>query len=172
MAQQRRTFTAENRAQARALFDAGIGCNQIAKALEVSAATISKWAKEEGLSFDRSRTKAATEARTVDLAAERLLLAEEMMAAARLALQEIQGPVTVHNFGGKDNTFETASLDRAPMNMRREAMTTAGIAFDKATRIVERSDTGQDQAAGVLDAIAAVAAVAAETYRESTTDED
>lgn len=166
-----RTFTDEKAAQARALYDADIGCNQIAKALDVSAATVSAWAKREGLAFDRSRVKTATEARSVDLAAERVALAEEMMAAGRLALQEIRGQVTVHNFGGKDNTFETATLDNAPMGMRREAMTTAGIAFDKATRIVEKDNGGLEQAVGVLDQIADGFKAAAETYRSETPNE-
>lgn len=94
------------------------------------------------------------------------------MEAARLALREIKGEVTVHNFGGKDNTFATAELEKAPMGMRREAMTTAGIAFDKATRIVEKSDSGLDQAVGVLDTIAEGFAAAADKYRaETPTDE-
>ncbi|MFD4111606.1 helix-turn-helix domain-containing protein [Streptomyces sp. NPDC058650] len=163
----RGTFDSK-RAEARRLFDEGLSCNAIAKRLKCSPSTVSRWARAEGLSFDRTQTAAAVEAHTVDLAAERLLLAEEMMAAGRVALQEIRGPVTVYNFGGKDNTFRQRKLDRAPMGMRREALTAAGIAFDKATRIVEKDNGGLDQAVGVLDQIAEGFKAAAEKYRAET----
>lgn len=88
------------RAQARVLSDEGLSCNAIAKRLKCAPSRVSRWAKSEGLSFDRSQTKAAVEAHTVDLAAERLALAEEMMEAGRAALREVKGPVVVYNFGG------------------------------------------------------------------------
>lgn len=160
------------RAEARELFEAGLSCRAIAEKLDVAPSTISRWAKAEGLKFDRSQTDLATRAHAIDMAADRLELAQMMLVAARDGLAELDGPVTVFNFGGKDNTFKKKTLDRAPMSMRREAMTTAGIAFDKATRVVEKSDTGLDVAVGVLDTIAAVASAAAEQYRESATDED
>ena len=72
------------------------------------------------------------------------------MEAGRVALREIKGPVTVYNFGGKDNTFEERTLESAPMSMRREALTAAGIAFDKATRIVENTGEGTDDAKSML----------------------
>lgn len=163
----RGTFDSK-RAEARRLFDEGKSCRAIAKQLGCSPSTVSRWAEAEGLSFDRSQTAAAVEAHKVDLAAERLLLAEEMMAAGRQALKEINGPVVVYNFGGKDNTFEQKTLDRAPMSMRREALTAAGIAFDKATRIVEKDNGGLDQAVGVLDTLAEGFKAAAEKYRAET----
>lgn len=160
----RGTFDSK-RAEARRLFDEGLSCNAIAKRLKCSPSTVSRWARSEGLSFDRAKTAAAVEAHKVDLAAERLLLAEEMMAAGREALREIRGPVKVYNFGGKDNTYAETQLDRAPMSMRREALTAAGIAFDKATRIVEKDNGGLDQAVGVLDQIAEGFKAAAAKYR-------
>ena len=160
----RGTFDSK-RAQARKLYDEGLSCRAIAKALGSSPSTVSRWAESEGLSFDRSQTAAATEAHTVDLAAERLALAEEMMEAGREALREIKGPVVVYNFGGKDNTFRQRKLDRAPMSMRREALTAAGIAFDKATRIVEKATGPAEAAAGVLDQVASALTAAADVIR-------
>lgn len=166
----RGTFDSK-RAQAQVLYDQGLSCNAIARKLRCSPSTVSRWARAEGLKFDRAQTTAAVHAHTVDLAAERLALAEEMMEAGRTALREIKGPVVVHNFGGKDNTFEQTTLDRAPMSMRREALTAAGIAFDKATRIVEKNNGGLDQAVGVLDQIADGFKAAAEKYRSETPSE-
>ncbi|MDQ0894439.1 helix-turn-helix domain-containing protein [Agromyces ramosus] len=156
------------RAEAQRLFDEGLSCRAIAKKLKCSPSTVSRWAEREGLKFDRAQTAAAVEAHKVDLAAERLLLAEEMMAAGREALREIRGKVTVYNIGGKDNTFTEHELERAPMSMRREALTAAGIAFDKATRIVEKDNGGLDQAVGVLDALADGFKAAAVHYRAET----
>ncbi len=77
-----------------------------------------------------------------------------MLAASEDMLDVIDGPYEVYNFGGKDNTFESRVLDSAPVEVRRNVITTAAITFDKLTRIVEKSDTGLEQAAGVLDQIA------------------
>lgn len=156
------------REQAKHLFDQGLSCNAIAKKLKCAPSTVSRWAQAEGLSFDRAQTAAAVEAHTIDLAAERLLLAEELMEAGRTALREIKGPVVVYNFGGKDNTFRSRKLDRAPMSMRREAITAGAIAFDKASRIVEKDTGGVDDAVGMLDTLASGFREAAAKYRAET----
>jgi len=165
------TFHAKRGHEARALFDAGLSCNAIAKKLGVSAATISRWAKAEGLTFDRAQVNAANKAHSVDLAAARIRLAEKMLAASESMLDKINEPYLVYNFGGKDNTYETATLDSAPVEVRRNVIATAGITFDKLTRIVERDNGGLDQAVGVLDQIADGFKLAAEKYRSETPDE-
>ncbi|MEA1264236.1 helix-turn-helix domain-containing protein [Microbacterium sp. STF-2] len=163
------TFDGE---RARELHSQGLSCNAIARQLGCAASTVSRWAKAEGLTFDRSQTAAAVAAHTVDLAAGRIRLAEKMLAASEDMLDVIDGPYEVYNFGGKDNTFESRVLDSAPVEVRRNVITTAGITFDKLTRIVERSDTGLDQAVGVIDTLAAGFTAVAERLRaETSTDE-
>lgn len=164
------TFDAK-RAEARRLYDEGMSCNAIAKRLGVATSTVSRWAEREGLSFDRAGTKAAVQAHTVDLAAARIRLAEKMLAASEAMLDRIDDPYLVYNFGGKDNTYEEHLLASAPIEVRRNIITTAGITFDKLTRIVEKSDSGLDQAVGVLDTIADGFRAAAERYRSETPDE-
>lgn len=126
--------------RARALYEEGASCNGIARALGVAASTISRWAKREGLKFDRSQTDMATRAHTVDLAEARVELAQLMMIAARDGLLELDGPITVYSFGGRENDFNSHTFDTPPLDARRQAMTTAGIAFDKVSKIVEASD--------------------------------
>lgn len=162
------TFDSE---RARELHAAGSSCNAIARDLGCAASTVSRWAKGEGLSFDRSKTAAAVAAHTVDLAAGRIRLAEKMLAASEDMLDVIDGPYEVYNFGGKDNTFESRVLDSAPVEVRRNVITTAGITFDKLTRIVEKSDTGLEQAVGVLDTLAEGFRAAADIYRGETPNE-
>lgn len=146
--------------------------NQIARECGVSTATVSRIAQSAGLTFDRAQTKAATAARGADLAALRTRLAEKMGLRAERMIDRLDDPYLVYNFGGKDNTYEEHTLERAPVEVERNTVATAGIAFDKLTRIVEKSDTGLDQAVGVLDTIAEGFAAAADKYRmETPTDE-
>ncbi|MDF2916787.1 MAG: hypothetical protein K0S70_1004 [Microbacterium sp.] len=162
------TISDEQRQQVIDLHGQGIPRNQIARQLGISAGSVTNICRNAGLAFDRSETKHATEVRAVDLAAGRIRLAEKMLAASEDMFDTIDGPYEVYNFGGKDNTFESRVLDSAPVEVRRNVITTAGITFDKLTRIVEKSDTGLEQAVGVLDTIADGFRAAAEKYRSET----
>lgn len=142
-----------NEKRARELFDQGRGCNAIARDLGVDPATVSRWAKREGLIFDRSQVESANAARTIDLAKARIELAQEMAATGLELLRSRGEPYLVYAFGGKDNTFNKEMLDRAPVEVIRNMVTTAGIAFDKASRVVEASPEGIGEAESVLDRI-------------------
>lgn len=155
----------ETRKRARELFDAGQSRNAIARELDLDPATVTRWAKAEGLEFDRGATEAATRAHTIDLAAGRTRLAEKMLSAAEDMLDRIDDPYLVYNFGGKDNTYEERTLDTAPVEVRRSIIVTAGITFDKLTRIVEKGTGSTDAAAGVLDQVASALAAAADAIR-------
>lgn len=126
----------------------------IAEELGVSRTTVSRWAKDEGLAFDRARTAQAVAAHSIDLAAGRQRLAEKMLAAAEQLLDSLDGPYLVYNFGGKDNTYAEHELKRPPVEVVRNAVTTAGITFDKLTRIVERDPdvSGAESAVRALQA--------------------
>ncbi|WOF23633.1 hypothetical protein N8K70_02835 [Microbacterium betulae] len=99
--------------------------NSIAKTVGLYGAVVTKIAKQLGLSFDRSATAAAVEAHRVDLAESRQLLAEKMMAAAHGLLDSLDSPYEVFNFGGKDNTFNSHTLQTSPVEVKRSIMTTA-----------------------------------------------
>lgn len=159
------TFEAE---RAHVLHGQGLSCNAIAKELGCAPSTVSKWAKKAGLTFDRSKTAAAVAAHTVDLAAGRVRLAEKMLKASESMLDDIDGEYLVYNFGGSENTYREHVLESAPVEVKRNIITTAGITFDKLTRIVERSDTGLEQAVGVLDTIARGFDAAADRLRAET----
>lgn len=142
-----RTFDAK---RALDLFNSGTSCNGIARELGVSASTVSLWAKREGLAFDRSRVSAANRAHTVDLAAGRIRLAEKMLAASEKLLDELGDPYLVYSFGGRDNTYAEHELARPPVEVHRNVITTAGITFDKLTRVVETSGSGSEDARSML----------------------
>lgn len=149
----------------------GLARNEIARRVGISAGSVTNICRDAGLTFDRSETKHATEARQVDLAAGRIRLAEKMLAASEAMLDDIDGEYLVYNFGGKDNTYTEHLLDSAPVEVKRNIITTAGITFDKLTRIVEKSDTGLEQAVGVLDTLAEGFRAAADIYRSETPNE-
>ena len=117
------------RAQLRTLCDTGLSAPAIARELSVSKPTVSHWAKLDGVSFNRSKTAEAVAAKLIDLAAGRQRLTEAM-------LTNLGEPCMGYNIGGKDSTYSEHKLDSAPVEVRRNAITMAGITFDKLTLIV------------------------------------
>ena len=158
------TFVSK-RAEALALHAAGLSCRGIADALGFAASTVSKWAKREGLSFDRSKTDLATRAHTIDLAESRMLLTQKLMVVAHAEVDSLTHPYLVFNFGGKDNTYEEHTLAVPPVEVKRSVFMMAGVAFDKSTRILEKDNGGLDEAVGTLDTLAAGFAAAADALR-------
>jgi predicted transcriptional regulator len=158
--------------RARELYDEGHSCRAIANELGVAPSTISRWASNDGLKFNRSQTALAVRAHTVDLAAARIELAQMMAVAAREGLEELDRPFLVYSFGGKDNTYEEHLLDHAPQDVRNLAQRTAGIAFDKLTRIVEHDNSGLDETVGMLDTLADGFRAVADQLRATTPDQD
>lgn len=155
----------EIRERVREAIRAGDPRNTIARAFGLSGSTVSSIAKRAGLSFDRSAVAAATKARSVDLAAGRTRLAEKMLAASEDMLDRIDDPYLVFSFGGKENDYNEHTLASAPVEVRRNVITTAGIAFDKLTRIVENDSGAADGAIGVLDQVAGALSQAADVIR-------
>lgn len=155
-----------DQALARELHGQELSCRQIAKQLGVAPSTISRWAEREGLSFDRFRTAAASQAHAVDLAAGRLRLAEKMLAATEEMLDTLDDPYVVYSFGGRDNTYEEHTFeDGAPVDVRKTVIQSAGVTFDRLTRIVERSNPELESAVGLLDLSASMFEAAAERLR-------
>lgn len=128
--------------------------NSIAREFSVSGETVTRICGEVGITFDRSKTEAAVRAHAVDIAEERSLLVKEMIAEAREELDLLNAPYLVWSFGGMDGNIHSHLLDSAPMDVRNVAMRSAAIAFDKATRVVER-DPDTSGAKSVLSAIEA-----------------
>lgn len=165
------TISNEKRQHVLTLHAEGHPRNEIARRVGISAGSVTNICRNADRAFDRSETKHATEARQIDLAAGRTRLAEKMLAASENMLDRIDDPYLVYSFGGKENDYAEHTLESAPVEVRRNVITTAGITFDKLTRIVEKDNGGLDQAVGVLDQIADGFKAAAEKYRSETPDE-
>ena len=145
-----RPITDEDRRRVRELHAAGKGRNAIARELRRSGQTVSKLAGELGLSFDRSETVAATEARKADAAA---LRAEEMLgalAAAKRLREELFAPCKAFNFGGKENTYNEVLLDQPTFEQQQKIAQSWALMVDKSMRLdLHDSD---DQGLAAVDA--------------------
>jgi hypothetical protein len=151
----RSTLTGKRADEAAALFEQGFGCNAIARKMGIDPATVSHWAADVGLKFDRSQTALAVRAHTIDLAETRVDLAKKMAQVASDMLDSLDGEYLVYSFGGKENDYNEHTLDRPPVEVIRNAVTTAGIAFDKATKVVEATPEGLRGAESLIDRLEA-----------------
>lgn len=113
----------------------GVPRNQVALKHDVSAGTVTNIAREFNLTFDRSATKRATEARQADNASVRAELTGLLYLRAREALQQMVQPHLVFAFGGKENSYNQHKLDRPPTGDLRNLMTVAGIAVQRAAEL-------------------------------------
>lgn len=132
------------------LAKAGLARNEIARQLQVSATTVTKYAPAG--SFDRAATQKAVRAHSVDMAARRAALAEQLLRDAERLRAQIWQPALVYNFGGKDNTYEEHTLQEQPVDGKRALMQTVATAMTTHLRLVDHdSDGGLDEARSVLD---------------------
>lgn len=164
----------ERRQQILDLFDAGTARNEIARQLRVGVNTVTRVCREEGRTFDRAAALLQLRAAELDLRQARDEVARKLLVVASDTLDTLDGPHLVHNFGGRDNTFNEVLLDEAPIEARLDAARLAGIALDKASRIIERipDRTALDEAESILDAAAnAFRAAAAQLRAQEDADE-
>lgn len=125
--------------------------NQLAREFGVSPDTISRIAKTEGVTFERTATKNATAAKQADNAARRAELSQRLLDRAVEALGQMDSEFLVFNFGGRDNTYAEHRLDRPPTGDLRNLMTVAAIAVDKHLAI-ERHDSDGGEGLAAVDA--------------------
>lgn len=147
-----RPVTSEEIAEIRRHNAAGDSLGATARALGRPVSTVVRVAKREGLSWDRSKTAKAVAAHTVDMAARRAQLAQDLLDDARRLREQLWQPTTVFNFGGKDNTYNERELDEAPADIKRTLMQASTTALTAHLRLVDHdSDGGLGEARSVLD---------------------
>lgn len=140
------------------LIGAGTARNEIARQVGISAGSVTNIAKAAGLSFDRTASAVAVEARKVDLASLRAELAHTLLVKAKDLIADLDKPFLAFNFGGKDNTYEEHELQRPPTGDIRNLMQSAGIAMQRSMDLSKFDADPNDGAAAVdawLDAMGA-----------------
>lgn len=88
----------------------------------------------------RARTENATAAMRANLAERRARLAELLIERAERELADMDQPVTVYNFGGKDNTYNEKLIASPGSADRRNMMIIAATAIDK-HKILDQYDS-------------------------------
>ncbi|MFE9286705.1 hypothetical protein [Streptomyces olivaceus] len=138
----------------RELHALGMGRNEISREMGITNSVISRTAAHIGLTFDRSKIRAASEARAADLEERRSLIAEQFMAVAEDSLRRIYEPTTVFSFGGKDNDYNEHEFPEAPNADRKALITAAAIAVDKVLKLVPPAEaSGLDSAKSMLGSL-------------------
>jgi hypothetical protein len=93
-----RTFSDGDEERLRQLHADGLPRNRIAQEMGWSLGTISNHARRLGLSFDREATRAATDARQVDLKDRRQRIQEQLLDLAERAIERTQREYELANF--------------------------------------------------------------------------
>jgi len=162
-----RRISDEKRAAILADIQAKVGSTRaIAARHDVSDNMVRKVAKENGITdaWSREGTEKATRARQADLAALRAEVSEKYLRKAHQLLDQMDDPHLVFSFGGKENTYNEAVLERAPTGDLRNLMTASAVALDKHLKIAAVDTTGaSSDAASMLDRLGSVFSEAAQT---------
>ncbi|MCZ7376534.1 helix-turn-helix domain-containing protein [Micromonospora sp. WMMC250] len=166
-----RPVTQADHDQVRELHAQNLSRNEIARRIRRSGKTVSEIAGELGLTFDRSGTRAATEARKDDARAKRARLSVALLDDAERLRKQLWEEAKAFNFGGKDNTYNEVTLDQPTFADKLKIMQATGIAVDKAVRLDEYdADPGIDAAKSMLGALAAGLGAAYDQLNRAETD--
>lgn len=130
------------------LHSVGQSRNAIAKAAGVAPSTVSKVCHAEGLTFDRTQTRAAVAAKTMDVKAARAQLKEDLLADAQRLRKQLWEPAMLQNFGGKDNTFAERRIPQPQFVDKKNILTAVALAIDKSLKL-EAVDANSEELTAV-----------------------
>lgn len=150
-----RPITDKDRTAVRALHGEGLGRNEIARRIDRSPRDVSELAAEMNLSFDRTATAVATEARVTDTKARRAAIIEGLYDVAEddLAYLRRKDPVELVEVSmGAPVRYSTPRL---PAQDRKALVTAVSSATTAAARLEALDgDPETDNARSVLGALA------------------
>ncbi|MFD5711335.1 hypothetical protein ACFWHW_13210 [Streptomyces pharetrae] len=167
-----RTFSAEDEERLRQLHADGLPRNRIAEEMGWAVGTITNHARRLGLSFDREATRAANDARQVDLTARRQRIQEQLLDLAERSIERTQARYLVHGFSHTgESVAEWLAL---PPAKETKDLTTAAMSalarFDQKAKD-DGGDAGRDQARGFLQGLSDAMATAARELGGDDADE-
>ncbi|MER7047742.1 helix-turn-helix domain-containing protein [Streptomyces jumonjinensis] len=167
-----RPVTDEDRAAVRTLHAQGLGRNEIARQLGRGQRTVSRIAEDLGLTFDRTATAVATQARVSDAKARRAAIISGLYDVAEADLDYLRraGPYElVEVSAGKAVAFR---VGRLPAIDRRALLTGISTAITAATRLeTVDGDPGTDAARSMLTSLADGIRRLADAHEEDTAEE-
>jgi transposase-like protein len=151
----RKRLTDEEREQIADAIRAGKSRNEIARAFDRSAGTVTKIARDNELSFDRSLTKEATDAAKTDNAHRLEVLKGRFLIEAEAALDELRSKASVHKIL-TEGDIVVHEIDSPTFSDKRNIMWRAGGAIRNYLEIDAHQGGGEDSFAAVdqwLDAM-------------------
>jgi transposase-like protein len=150
-------ITEDDKRRVRDLHAAGESRNAIAEAIGRSGASVSKIAKELGLSFDRSKVKAATEAKVADARARRAALQLNLLADAERLRTQLWQPHRYIDHGGKEFVRVEWTQDEPSPTDKLKLMQAATTAANTSMRLDDHDTVGDDvdEAKSMIGALAA-----------------
>ena len=113
----------------------GLGRNEIAAQTGVAAASVTKIVADAGLSFDRSATKAAVEARSIDAKAKRAELMIGLLDDAQKMRDRLFAPTEYIDHGGRDFDEARWTQDEPNHADKLKLMQAATYAIDRSLRL-------------------------------------
>lgn len=135
---------------------AGESLCSIAQRTGRGKSTIGRIAKAAGLTFDRTRTNAATAAKQADVQARLAAFADGLLGDMERLRLQLWEPCVVYSFGGKENTFNEAEISEPDFRAKQAIMTSLGIGTDKILAI-RKAEAGPGEAAGlIVDLVTAI----------------
>lgn len=154
-----RPITAKDRAAVKRLHAQGKSRNDIARAINRSTSTVSKIARELGLTFERGHeVEAATRARKADLAERRAQFAERLQDIAEREADKMHAPTLYWEWGGKDHKYAERRQPEPTAADRRAIMSTIATAVDRSLKLVPPKDDGAAESRSVIgDLVAGLA---------------
>jgi hypothetical protein len=168
-----RTFSDEDEAQLRHHHADGLTRNAIAREMGWSVGTITNHATRLGLAFDRSATRAATDARQIDLKDRRQRIQAELLDVATEQMTRARGRYQVVAFTPTGDIV--SEWLRLPPARETKDLTTSAMSalarFDQKAK--DDGDTDTDKAKAALGTLGhALSAIygSADDYREPGTD--
>lgn len=150
-----RPLTDTDREQVRRLHAQGKARNEIAREIRRSPSTVSKIARDLGLTFERGpEVVAATEARRIDLAARRVQLAETLHQDAERLRAQLWAPTTYGEFAGREGEWHEVHLDRPRFADQRQIIAATGTAIQQSLKLAPaEGGEGADQVRSMLGAL-------------------
>ncbi len=131
----------------------GHGRNEIAKMMGRPPGTIKRHADELGLSWDRSATAVAVQARVARMAEKRQRLAEALLDASLRAVEDLDLPATVVELSRECEWVEHTTARPNAADQQR-LMTVAGIGSQRHRDLVDMdSDRGASAAVSLIEGL-------------------
>lgn len=141
-------ITPEEREQIIALFPSGLSCRQIAEQTGRSIQSVSNIAREEGHVFGRLNVANARIANLAYGAERRANVRMKTVESVEKLLGQMFAPATIHNFGGKNNTYNSRDIDE-PVFRDKQSIAQSIATLWRVVEAIDKAEETQNDTTGL-----------------------